>query len=229
MKVRHKIMPNYCENCLSIEGNTAMVNRVLNFVKSMEKDFDFERIIPMPDYISQVPVDTKEREMYGENNWYDWSIKNWGTKWNSIDPEVDGNDIRFYTAWSPCEPVIAALAKKFPDVGFTYTFCEPGQSFCGGRIYENGKMIFYYDGDYKENYLCEEDDELAEGYTITDTMFPIVDSGIREEIQAVEESDHCICGKLFYREYENSKIKFLSDGYFVAIKGYKFPFPTEIN
>lgn len=229
MKVRHKIMPNYCENCLSIEGNTAMVNSVLNFVKSVENDFDFERIIPMPDYISQVPVDTKEREMYRENNWYDWSIKNWGTKWNSIDPEADGNDIRFYTAWSPCEPVIAALAKKFPDVGFTYTFCEPGQSFCGGRIYENGEMIFYYDGDYSENYLCEEDDELAEGYTITDTMFPIVDSGIREEIQEVEETDHCICGKLFYREYENSKIKFLSDGYFVAIKGYKFPFPTEIN
>lgn len=222
-------MPNYCENCLSIEGNTVTVNSVLNFVKSMENDFDFERIIPMPNYISQVPVDTKEREMYEKNNWYDWSIKNWGTKWNSIDPEVDGDDIRFYTAWSPCEPVIAALAKRFPDVGFTYTFCEPGQSFCGGRIYENGEMIFYYDGDYRENYLCEEDDELAEEYTITDTMYPIVDSGIREEIQEVEETDHCICGKLFYREYENSKIKFLSDGYFVAIKGYKFPFPTEIN
>lgn len=221
-------MPNYCENYLYIKGTEDMVNSVLNFVKSAENEFDFERVIPMPDFICEGAVGTKELELYGENSWYGWSIKNWGTKWNSVDVEIDNEEIQFLTAWSPCEPVIAALAKKFPTVSFTYTFCEPGMCFCGKRAYENGEIIFSYDGDYMENYLCEED-EFAEEYTITDPLFPITSDTFREEVQDVEEIDNYTRGKLFYREYENGKIKFLSNGIFNAINGYKFQFVKELN
>ena len=223
-------MPNYCENFLSIEGNADTLKEIMDFVKSDKSVFDFEKIVPMPDYIYRGAVGAKEKEIYGENNWYDWSNKNWGTKWNSVDAEDWDDEIQFLTAWSPCDPVIAALAKMFPMMRFTYTFYEAGMCFCGKRVYENGEISFYYDGDYAENPLCDDDDEWAEDYIISDPLFPIKESGFREEIQDVEEvANHAnyIRGKLHYREYDNNKIRYLSSGVFIAIKGYTFQFAEE--
>ena len=121
-------MPNYCENYLSIEGNNDTKKLIMEFVKSEENAFDFDKIVPMPDYIYRGVVGERERKIYGENNWYDWSVKNWGTKWNSADVEIWDDEIQFQTAWSPCDPVIAALAEKFPTMRFTYTFYEPGMA-----------------------------------------------------------------------------------------------------
>lgn len=218
-------MPNYCENFLSIEGNADTLKEIMDFVKSDESVFDFEKIVPMPDYIYRGAVGAKEKEIYGENNWYDWSYKNWGTKWNSVDAEAWDGEIQFQTAWSPCGPVIAALAEMFPMMRFTYTFYETGMCFCGKRVYENGEVSFYYDGNYAENPLCDADDEWAEDYIISDPLFPIKDGGFLEEILDVEEvAGHAdyTRGKLYYREYENSKIRYLSDGVFIAHKNYTF-------
>ena len=51
---------------------------------------------------------------YGELDWYTWSIKNWGTKWNGFSTSVDEENysIFFETAWDGCEPVIMELARK---------------------------------------------------------------------------------------------------------------------
>ncbi len=45
------------------------------------------------------------RVKYGFDNWYDWRIANWDTKWNSydVDVELDEMDrlyVSFLTAWS---------------------------------------------------------------------------------------------------------------------------------
>lgn len=77
-------MPNYCDNYLTIDGNPDTRKKILELLKTDENCFDFEKVIPMPDYIYRGSVGKKEKENYGENNWYDWSIKNWGTKWNSV-------------------------------------------------------------------------------------------------------------------------------------------------
>lgn len=213
-------MPNYCDNYLTIDGNPDTRKKILALLKSEENCFDFEKVIPMPENIYRGAVGQKEKEIYGENNWYDWSIKNWGTKWNSVDAEIEYNVISFYTAWSPCDPVIAALAEKFPSMRFTYTFTEPGMAFCGQRVYENGEILFYFDGDYSTNYDCDCDE--CE-YEIQDTLFPIKKSGFLTEIQSVEDVEghvNYIKGILRYREYENNKIRMLADGKFVATKDY---------
>lgn len=61
-------MPNYCENFLSIEGNADTLKEIMDFVKSDKSVFDFEKIVPMPDYIYRGAVGAKEKEIYGENN-----------------------------------------------------------------------------------------------------------------------------------------------------------------
>ena len=40
---------------------------------------------------------------YGSKDWYDWCVKNWGTKWNACGTEFDESNptqIKFDTAWS---------------------------------------------------------------------------------------------------------------------------------
>ena len=62
-----------CWNYLTIEGNKATIRRIYEFVKSEESVFDFEKIIPMPEDIYRGSIGAKEKDLYGENNWYDWS------------------------------------------------------------------------------------------------------------------------------------------------------------
>jgi len=76
---------------------------------------------------------------YGVLNWYDWRVKNWGTKWNadcsgSSYQEKDGKSIyglSFSTAWSPPEPVIRELAKQYPELLIQLRYYEGGIGFQG--------------------------------------------------------------------------------------------------
>lgn len=216
-------MPNYCSNSLYIDGDANTLRELTEFVRTSENAFDFKKIVPMPKNIYRGPLGDKEKEIYGKNNWYDWSVENWGTKWNSIDAYIVDDEIAFLTAWSPCEPVIETLAKTFPSMRFVYEFCEIGMAFCGKRVYENGEMIFCYDGDLRENPMCE-DDEWADEYALIDAMFPIKDSGFTEAIEVTNRTEKYMSGKLYFREYEDGRIYRMSNGFFVATKDFQFEF-----
>ena len=163
-------MPNDCYNSLTIEANPETIEKILSFVKSDESAFDFNKIIPMPDYIYDGNVGTKEKEIYGKYNWYDWSRENWGTKWNAYDIETSNDGFSFYTACSPAYPVIERLAFLFPEADFLYTGNEPGCCFCFAREYRKGILVYEMDGDYEEYHFCcmdeNEINEILEEYEI---------------------------------------------------------------
>ena len=154
-------MPNYCNNSLSIYASRNTLNKIRSFIQSDDNKFDFDKIIPMPDYIYRGNLGSEEQKIYGKNNWYDWSYENWGTKWNSLDVECDefedSLEYSFYTAWCSCEPVIKALAAMYPDARIDYSYYESGDCFCGKREYENGEMNYYVNGEYQEIYYDGED------------------------------------------------------------------------
>lgn len=83
-------MPNYVTNVLKLDGAPerirALRQTIMNDTLGIHH-IDFQKIIPMPGHIFGGPVGTREREIYGKNNWYDWSIENWGTKRNAIANE----------------------------------------------------------------------------------------------------------------------------------------------
>lgn len=81
-------------------------------------------------------------QKYGYDNWYDWNIENWGTKWNAYDIKIFQNTIEFQTAWSTPEPVIQKLSEKFPETTFTIKYADEDMgSNCGIYEYKNGQMI----------------------------------------------------------------------------------------
>ena len=53
---------------------------------------------------------------YGADNWYDWSINNWGTKWNAYDIHIVDDQVTFHTAWSTPFRAMVKLSEAFPDV-----------------------------------------------------------------------------------------------------------------
>lgn len=164
-------MPNDCYNSLTIEANPETLEKIFKLVKSPDSDFDFNKIIPMPDYIFDGTLGSEEKELYGKYNWYDWSCKNWGTKWNAYEVTVFEEGFNFYTAWFPAYPVIERLAFLFPEANFIYSGNEPGCCFCFAREYQKGILVYEMDGEYDEYYFDdmdkEEKNEFFEKYDIS--------------------------------------------------------------
>ena len=156
-------MPNYCCGNLEIIANDKLLKRIIETVHGTgdesDNPFDFDKIIPMPDYIYRGIIGTQEEELYGKNNWYDWSNENWGTKWNSCDTILNGNVFSFWTAWTPCSPVIRELARMFSEARFDYWYEEPGCAFCGREIYEDGILKYELNADFSEIYIYDDCDE----------------------------------------------------------------------
>lgn len=119
---------------------------------------DFEKIIPMPENIFRGNLTHEDRFVkYRDNNWYDWSCDNWGTKWNARWPEADyfNHTIMFDTAWSFPSPVIDKLAEltgreiiaQYADEDFGYNV---------------GQVHYYEDGQIEEAEIAEDSDEAWE-------------------------------------------------------------------
>lgn len=80
-------------------------------------------------------------------SWHEWNTKNWGTKWNALEPlEISSNNnglsISFQTAWSPPVNIYYELIRKyegnesFGDVEIEYYYYDPQGGFTGNRYEE---------------------------------------------------------------------------------------------
>ena len=94
---------------------------------------------------------------YGCTTWYDWSVENWGTKWNAYEQDiVKGKSyikLYFQTAWSCPLPIYRKMAEMLKTkIEIKYADEDIGNN-CGEIIYdpdENG---------INENYNSREGDE----------------------------------------------------------------------
>ena len=147
-------MPNYCENKLTVTGSEQTIAKMKKKVSTKKCGLVFEKILPCPAVLikSESPFRGTEEESkllikkYGFDNWYDWCVSNWGTKW-SIDYQDNpaqwcGNEITFDTAWSPPEGIIMQLSKMFPTLTFLLEYDEPGMAFKGEFTYKAGENEF---------------------------------------------------------------------------------------
>lgn len=79
---------------------------------------------------------------YGVVDWYEWSIKNWGTKWNASETEINDNEIIFETPWDPVPDIIKKLSKDYPNVRFECSYADEQVCvYCGEMAFENGECL----------------------------------------------------------------------------------------
>jgi hypothetical protein len=80
---------------------------------------------------------------YGYPDWKDWSINNWGTKWNaySHSSREDGA-IKFETAWSTPYPVMEALSRKYPEAVIKVRYADEDFGHnCGEYTFQGGDLV----------------------------------------------------------------------------------------
>lgn len=139
-------MPNHVINHVTFDSR---FDEIQEYVKGENGIFDFNKIVPMPDDVYA------SREILSANPlWYDWSVENWGTKWNCYEQEHSHNGFLFQTAWSTPLQALESLSNAFPDVKITVQYAdEDTGNNCGTYVLENGSIIENEDGDYR--FACE--------------------------------------------------------------------------
>ena len=139
-------MPNHCDNYLSACGGT---QKTLNaFHKFVGNEIDFNKILPRPqalqDQAEKGPLPLEDRD---GPNWYDWSVKNWGTKWNAYEHSTTERDYdrgeinyNFLTAWGPPTPIVHELQRRFPTLCITMYFSI--ENLGDGWVDDYGKEVY---------------------------------------------------------------------------------------
>jgi hypothetical protein len=158
-------MPNWVDNRIVISGPATDVEALIVFMKGPDRCFDFGQLIPMPRGLvgsASPPPDVKTGKsliaQYGYQDWYTWSVANWGTKWGACNggpapltesplevlAAAGGPDptreieYTFQTAWGPPTPVVRALAARFPTCTLTWYSIEEQPSFGGLFFFAEG-------------------------------------------------------------------------------------------
>jgi hypothetical protein len=134
-------MPNWIRNKLFIHGPTEKVKQCTLDIATDNEHISFEKIFPRPKDIG--------------DDWYDWSIQNWGTKWDVSETHEDENGyICFDTAWSTPIELINYLSEKYPDLVFEVQYADEDLgNNCGMYKLSNGCELDYVIYDIEKS--CE--------------------------------------------------------------------------
>ncbi len=123
---------------------------IYNYIEDGVSDYEY---LQQPDH--KLPI--TEAMQFKTNDWYNWNVRNWGTKWdvavssddeypetNTEGPITNGDNLvvhyNFNTAWSPPHPAITKLSSQYPTLLFTLSYEE--ETGWGGECeFLRGEMI----------------------------------------------------------------------------------------
>jgi hypothetical protein len=117
-------MPEWVYNEITVSGDDSIVDTLVHAMANPEEDtaFDFNRVIPMPNWIT----DTAGKAP----NPFDWREAHWGTSRNAIvidwKRDLGSAMYKLNTAWSAPYGVAKELRSLFPTLRVTWTCTFPG-------------------------------------------------------------------------------------------------------
>ena len=113
-------MPNWATTWVTFLGEEARLKEL----KDKNEDFDLNKIVPEP-------------EGLGEDDWYDWRIENWGTKWNveKEDNRWEGMTVRITTPWNPPYQALKKLSEQYPDIRMDVRWLEENDEYLTTKEY----------------------------------------------------------------------------------------------
>ena len=118
----------------------SLVNEFVTYGKCGEKT---DVTSPLEQYVRE----EYNIQKYGYQDWYRWSLDNWGTKWNANVEDClvnqDMQYLEFSTAPFPPKPVIHKLSELFPQLEISCVYCEEDlcKGQCGEFSYIGGECV----------------------------------------------------------------------------------------
>lgn len=176
-------MPNHITNLVSFSGDEEQIKDILDSVNTVDSDFDFNGIVRMPDALVDTVAPSRENnkkliDKYGADNWYDWSVNNWGTKWNAYDVDVDReyNHVEFNTAWATPFAFFLKVSKKYKGVKITVKYADEDYGHNVGVYTLEGGVVVNEnvpDGGSLEAYKLASDILGGEDYFIEEFFYEV--------------------------------------------------------
>jgi hypothetical protein len=123
-------MPNWTSNRATITGPAPVIAEIAEILNDPEGNL-LAWMVPEP---------------ANNEDWYNWRVANWGTKWPISDvyfensAEEDTIEFSFCTAWAPPTEAFETWAINDGRVQFTLEYWEPGVGFVGSVNYD-GEFI----------------------------------------------------------------------------------------
>ena len=138
-------MPNWCSNTITITGSVETLSELKPVIESGEGLLDF--IKPMPACLKNTSSPSDQP------NWYDWSVENWGTKWDvecHLEFKDNGDGTAeitgwFDSAWAPPIAAMQALADDWDSCYIELFYHECGMCFVGCWDSEGGDDYYEYE------------------------------------------------------------------------------------
>jgi len=164
-------MPNWCSNTLLIitgsRDEYREIKEIMTENANGDRVFSFDWFYPMPK---------------NKNDWHQWCVSKWGTKWDTVDSYVHSEfkefkngdflsdkleyggrpftELTFQTAWSPPIPFFEYMSKKYPSTIFCFEYEEFGEDYAGVKLLRNSEILF--DKSWRPSSYCS--DGLCEDY-----------------------------------------------------------------
>ena len=133
-------MPNWCNNTITLTGPKEKITAI--YAKAKEDNALLQQLKPMPEALegttSPAPKEGKVQPLVdGFDNWYDWRVQNWGTKWDvdmdGLELSDDGTTITgwFDSAWAPPIHAYEYFLTGNEDCSIKSYYYEGGMDFGG--------------------------------------------------------------------------------------------------
>lgn len=181
-------MPNYCLNYLRVSGDKKTLDEFEKRAESFKpRDSEKNPVISFEAFLP-TPPSLLEDDSRG---WYDWRIENWGTKWDTCEPQKirlpddppDSLTYSFDTAWAPPQAWLDTVSVQYPTLRFVLAYSESGNDFHGQVTIVNGEadvteltyeefLCAYSEGFREEKETCQTSpmEELADILTNGDGL-----------------------------------------------------------
>ena len=164
-------MPNWCNNTIEIKGPKDKIKKLYEVAK--EDNALLQQLYPMPEALegttSPAPLEGKVQPLVdGHDNWYDWRVDNWGTKWDvdadQLELSEDGTTISgwFDSAWAPPIHAYEHFLEQNEDCSIKSHYYEGGMDFGGCWEDFNDDMITIsdYNADQMEDTSQAENNKM---------------------------------------------------------------------
>jgi hypothetical protein len=150
-------MPNWCNNNITIQGSTETI-KTLWEEASAEDGGLLSAMVPMPKALEGTTSPTPQEGasnyegeqpvVDGYDNWYDWSVARWGTKWDVSTEGLEFTDNGdgtasisgwFDSAWAPPLTAYETFCEDMDGVYIEASYHEGGMDFGGFWDSETGE------------------------------------------------------------------------------------------